>query len=117
MKLLIAVLSVFIATTALAQPYLGVDPDSSAEKYIIEADGVVYEAEFPIEQREHVTLIFDLSEILQQSSTHIIRAKAVNAWGDESEWSVPLEFMLSDGGTIIVRQQPGIPTMLRIILE
>jgi hypothetical protein len=89
---------------AFAEPLLACDPDINASTYVVEFDNVVGDSAPPIEVRADDTIIMDL-------------AGMINDWGDVSEWSTPLEFMLSDEDIVIIRQQPAAPNVLRLLSQ
>ena len=82
-SVLLAMAMVLVVSSAWAAPFLACDDADIAnvDSYIIEVDGVEYEAAFPMK--------YDLAGIVD--GDHIIRAKAVNLWG-QSDWSDPFEF-------------------------
>ena len=104
-------------TLAIAAPFLACDPDINANEYVVEFDEVVLESAPPIEVRADDTVIIDLAGMITQGQHHYVRVLAINDWGDVSEWSTPLEFMLSDEDIVIIRQQPAAPNVLRLLSE
>lgn len=119
MKILILIITGLLSynTLAFAEPLLACDPDINANEYVVEFDEVVLESAPPIEVRVDDTVIIDLAGMITQGQHHYVRVLAVNDWGDVSEWSSPLEFMLSDEGIVIIRQQPEAPNVLRLLSQ
>ena len=105
------------SSLAFAQPFLACDPDPNVSEYIVELDGVEYPASPAIDVRPDATIIVDLDGMITYQTLHTIRVKAVNIWNDESEWTLPFEFMVSSGGGVTVRQIPNTPNVLRLISE
>ena len=107
-----------LTVSAWAAPFLAVDTDANHAEYIVELDGVEFGPAIAIEDRgEDGMVIFDLDGLIAPGNIYTIRCKGLNAWGDESEWSVPLDFAVSGSGTVTERQDPDAPTVLRILSE
>jgi hypothetical protein len=115
--ILAIIITLFLVTGVSAAPFLGVDPDPDHSEYIIELDGIEHGPFAAVEDRGDVIIVFDFDTMLQSGETYSVRVLGINAWGDESEWSVPLEFALTGGGTVIERRQPDAPSVLRILSE
>lgn len=122
--LLIVVLNFSVAIAQVANSvFLACDPDPEAFEYVIEMDGSEIFRGEPLEydgtdsNGKPATIIVDIKAEIEPDALHLVRAKAVNAWGDESEWTDPLEFTYSSrkGGAIFERKQVQVPAMLRIL--
>ena len=119
MKTFLSIILTLIATTAFGAPFLAVDFDANHDQYILEFDGQVYQASDPIEHRNDntETVTHDLGTLITPKVIHTVRLKAISPYGEESGWSDPLEFMLSETGTIVLRQTPASPKQLRLLSE
>ena len=120
LRKLCTILIAFALTCSVAfgAPFLAVDPDPDHAQYIVEFNGVEYPPASAIENRGvDGVIVFDLDGLLESGQTYSIRVMGVNPWGDESDWSAPLEFGVSGEGTVFERRTPNAPTVLRILSE
>jgi hypothetical protein len=108
--------TLLLVSGVFASPFLGVDPDVNHNEYLIEINGATYGPFLPIEDRGDTVIIFDFNGMLVRGETYVVRAMSYNAFGDASEWSVPLEFASGGGTIVIIRQTPDAP-VLRLLSE
>jgi len=97
--------------------YLGCNPNPAADQYIVEVNGTEYGPFAPLKIKAAVTIIMEIESLLVAGTLYEVRAKAVNVFGDESEWTDPFEFFYSGGGIIVTRTAPDPPSIIRFWIK
>jgi len=106
MKFVIAFLFMLVPAIALGSPFLTCDPypaETEITKFVIDIDGVAVDSDPHINEDGTIIIRHDLSDLAVGS--HVVKAKAINKWG-ESEWSAVYSF---------TKSIPGAPLNLNII--